>query len=84
MSLINDNNLQQYITQGVSWDDVPKNIKSLIGGSKEVYENTIKKYSFEKELSYDESPCKNLLQKKNYYQELIAHDKLKLKVIIFL
>jgi hypothetical protein len=73
-------NLQNFVKEGTPWDDIPNKIKSVLG-SKEVYENTLKKYSFDQELSFEESPCK-FMQKSKYYTELVNYDKSKLKVIL--
>lgn len=80
MSMISS--LQDHVAKGTLWKDLPRDIQESIGGSEEVYHNTIKKFSLDRELKYESSPARTILSKEKYYTELISYLRTKLKVSI--
>lgn len=55
-------------------------MQQSVGGSEEVYHNTIKKYSLDRELKYEISPARIICSKEKYYSDLISYLKTRLKV----
>ena len=55
-------------------------MKESIGGNEEVYNNTLKKFSLDRELKYENAPVRIILPKQKYYQELLNTLRSKLKV----
>eukprot|EP01080_Neovahlkampfia_damariscottae_P011087 gene11087-3793_t len=71
--------LQEYVSNATKWNDLPKEMKESIGGNEEVYNNTLKKFSLDRELKYENAPARIILPKQKYYQELLNSLRLKLK-----
>lgn len=74
------NNLQEHIQKGTKWTNLPVEIRNSLGGNDDVYYNTLKKFSIERELSYESSPCKMFLPKQKYYADMVDYLQTKLKV----
>jgi hypothetical protein len=70
-------------SNATKWKDLPKEIKESIGGNEEVYNNTLKKFSIDRELKYENAPARIILPKQKYYQELLQSLRTKLKVFHF-
>jgi hypothetical protein len=72
--------LQDHVSKGTVWSNLPSEIQQSIGGSEQVYINTVKKYSLDRELKYELSPARTVSTKEQYYSDLIGYLKTRLKV----
>nr|CAG4708246.1 unnamed protein product [Naegleria fowleri] len=57
-----------------SWDDLPVDVKEVLGGNKNLFDRILKDYAMERQLPYEQAPVSlSLMNKKDYYLEMVEY-----------
>lgn len=66
-----------------SWDDLPVDVKEVLGGNKNLFDRILKDYAMERQLPYEQAPVSlSLMNKKDYYLEMVEYLRNNLRVSV--
>jgi hypothetical protein len=72
--------LEEYVAQGVSWEQLPKDVKESISNNVDIYQSTVKKYCIEHQLPYEQTSLQQVMSKRDYYTEMVQQLKTNLRI----
>lgn len=72
--------IEEYVSDGTPWENLPEKVKNTLGNSQQVYQEAVKTYSLDRQLPYDTSPARFTMSKQDYYNELINYLRNELRV----
>lgn len=79
-----DQLVEEYVSQGVKWENLPEYVRNQLGNSQEVYVQEIKNYCMNHLTSFENSLAKHFMNKNGYYTDMINYLRSHLRVRSFL
>jgi len=70
--------IEEYVN--CTWEQLPNDVKEVLGGNKQMFEKILKDYSMERQLPFEQSPVQHFMNRKDYYNDMIEHLRNNLRV----
>ena len=75
--------LEEYVAQGVTWDQLPKDVKESISNNVDIYNTTVKKYCVEHQIPFEQAPVQQTMNRREYYLEMVQSLKANLRIFTY-